>query len=872
MKNRNLPLKIAALFLAFSFGNTNAQDFKSLIQNHLTAKDAFMKPNLNQFEITNHDFSKSMNAEVVMIQQTYNGIPVYNAVGTALVRNENINFFNENFAKDFDNAALPTAAKANQTIFANVAQAMNLKNAAQYQLIGYGAADRDDVAFAKTRLIYFLDNSNNLRLCHEFAFEEKGSANYWEVLADATTGEILSKQNLTLSCNFHTGAFQRDHSHHIADEVLGQFNHDAKDHVYGAKSSALAALDASYRVFAFPLESPNHGARTLVANPWLLDASPDGWHTISGGTFVGSFNTTRGNNVMAYDDRANGNAPGSYADGGATRLFDFPFVVNDTTGNLNAATTNLFYANNKIHDTFYKLGFNEVSRNFQAFNFGKGGSQNDYVMAESQDGGGTNNANFNTPSDGGRPRMQMYLWDPGVIERVFYNAPSEAVGRLVPNVISTTFGPALDATGVTADVKLSPILDACTALPAGSLTGKIGLIARGTCEFQAKVQAVQDAGAIGAIIYSLPDSAATSGMAGTNPNITIPSVLIENSEGVYMKGLLDASTNVNITLKYDAAAQPTRDGSFDNGIIIHEYGHGISNRRTGTGSSCLNSAVSKEQMGEGWSDFFALMLTNQPGDNASVPRGIGTYAITEPTSGLGIRPAQYSPDFAINNYTYGSTNGMEYTNSSGVLTTDVHSIGFVWATMLWDLHWKYVEKYGYSSDVNANSTNGSTRVLQMVYNGLALQGCNPGFIEGRNGILAAEAAATGGVDKCMIWNVFAKRGLGVNAASGSKTNINDQVQDFTVPAECQLATSESSVKDAISIYPNPAKNEFFIKSGKTIAGKVLVEIFDTSGKLVSSQRTNASDAINTQSLSNGVYVVKVSGLGVNYSSKLMIKK
>jgi hypothetical protein len=27
-------------------------------------------------------------------------------------------------------------------------------------------------------------------------------------------------------------------------------------------------------------------------------------------------------------------------------------------------------------------------------------------------------------------------------------------------------------------------------------------------------------------------------------------------------------------------------------------------------------------MGEGWSDFFALMLTNKAGDNASVPRGM----------------------------------------------------------------------------------------------------------------------------------------------------------------------------------------------------------------------------------------------------------
>ena len=34
----------------------------------------------------------------------------------------------------------------------------------------------------------------------------------------------------------------------------------------------------------------------------------------------------------------------------------------------------------------------------------------DSVLAEAQDGSGTNNANFATPDDGENPRMQMYLW------------------------------------------------------------------------------------------------------------------------------------------------------------------------------------------------------------------------------------------------------------------------------------------------------------------------------------------------------------------------------------------------------------------------------------------------------------------------------
>ena len=219
---------------------------------------------------------------------------------------------------------------------------------------------------------------------------------------------------------------------------------------------------------------------------------------------------------------------------------------------------------------------------------------------------------------------------------------------------------------------------------------------------------------------------------------------------------------------------------------------------------------------------------------------------------------------------------MEYTPAGGTLTTDVHSIGFVWATMLWDLHWKYAEKYGYSSDVMGNNFNGSTRVLQLVVDGLKLTSANPGFIQGRNAILAAEEATTQGKDKCLIWSVFAKRGLGVNASAGQANNINDQVEDYTEPAadpRCTaLATTDVSSNKALSIYPNPAKNEFFLKSATNILGKVNVEIFDASGKLISSQKISATDAVNTQALQSGVYIVKVTGLGVQYSSKLMIKK
>ncbi len=180
-----------------------------------------------------------------------------------------------------------------------------------------------------------------------------------------------------------------------------------------------------------------------------------------------------------------------------------------------------------------------------------------------------------------------------------------------------------------------------------------------------------------------------------------------------------------------------------------------------------------------------------------------------------------------------------------ITVPDSHSIGFIWASMLWDLNWKYVEKYGYNSNVLADPNSGSARVLQLVMDALKLQPCNPSFIDGRNAILAAELASTNGENKCMIWKTFAKRGLGVNASAGQLNGLafganqpfpemNDQVEDFTVPEECAtLGVNEVKNSKGIAIYPNPVRNEFTIQtpSDVNLSGITTVSIYDFTGSL-----------------------------------------
>ncbi|MFB7979486.1 M36 family metallopeptidase [Streptomyces vinaceus] len=157
---------------------------------------------------------------------------------------------------------------------------------------------------------------------------------------------------------------------------------------------------------------------------------------------------TQGNNTNAYRDEDGDNTvpdtgndalrPQSPA-GGDPNHQHFDYTFNDTwrtnasatqanlDDDVNPVITQLFYYTNVMHDYLYDLGFDEASRNFQVDNFGRGGSGNDPVLAEAQDGWDlgclddamppnkircTNNANFGTPGDGTSPRMQMYMWQP----------------------------------------------------------------------------------------------------------------------------------------------------------------------------------------------------------------------------------------------------------------------------------------------------------------------------------------------------------------------------------------------------------------------------------------------------------------------------
>jgi Zn-dependent metalloprotease len=389
---------------------------------------------------------------------------------------------------------------------------------------------------------------------------EVGPEEWYDITIDANTGELLTRYNL---------------------------------YVFEAQGTVYT-------------EDPDAGGRSLVS--FVGDTTIN---TAAG--WMGTSTVTTGNNVEAYLDTNADNAPDAnngtnLSNGHAIapdQNFTFPFsTAVDPRTQQAAVVTNLFYYNNIMHDFSYRLGFTETSGNFQTNNFGRGGTGNDSVRAEAQDGSGTNNANFATPPDGQRPRMQQFLF--------------------------------------------------------------------------------------------------------TAPN-------------------------------------PDRDSSVDSDVVFHEYGHGISNRLIGNGSTAL-SGTQSGAMGEGWSDYWATTLNND---------GVmGEYVTQNPTRG--VRRAAYTVPAAavMDSYADVCAGGCE-----------VHNDGEVWAATLWDLRTQL----------------GATITDSIVLNGMKFTPTRPSFLNARDGILQADQNLNGGANRCAIWTVFARHGMGVSAVGNDGTT---HTAASNVPGDC----------------------------------------------------------------------------------------
>ena len=918
--NKKITSLLMVLFTILGF----SQDNKGKIQNYL-------EQNKTKFNLTSQDISdwfiqstgnsESTKIDTYWILQRYQGIEIHNATSNVWVKNDEIINVQNGFIPNINqkvNTTTPSISVLNalqKGFLAVNAPAVNCQIIETVSSTEFKISNGNLTEEPITAKLVFQPVKNTLKLAWDLIFYTQDHNHLWSIRMDATNGNLLEKNDMVISCNFGS-------KHSDSKSNFSFFRNAFKEE----KSMIMAQVQGgSYRVVPFNYESPNHHTRDLVANPENATASPRGWHnanTLNGTTASLNYTYTRGNNVWARSDYGNTNptspsntsTAAGYAPTNAGLVFDYDYPGTSVAANtyIAAACTNLFYMNNILHDVWHQYGFNEANGNFQNNNYTSVTSPaaSDFVYADAQDastgdaqnGGGStaakfNNANFSTPVDGSKPRMQMYLWSyRKLFQLLTVNTPADIAGGkyasdngFIPGHVNVPVAPAMIQSDIvlfddgTPDVGQVDNADGCTpAVNAAAINGHIVIIRRSTseanggtpCAFTVKALNAIAAGATAVIIVNNDATAPNSsiGMSGADANITIPviSVSLNNGEAIITK--LKAGIPVNAKIQSPTALEVfvNTDGDFDNGVIAHEYGHGISTRLAGgrANSSCLQNY---DQMGEGWSDWFALMLTMKPGDTGSDARGMATFVLNQDVTGDGLRSYPYSTDMSVNPLTYADSNSVVPSDPADTGYRYVN--GDFWATVLWDLNWAYIQKYGYD-DNKYTGTGGNNKVMRLVLDGLKLQPCSPTVINARDALFAADQATTGGQDYCLIAEAFTRRGVGLNASAGSNDDCDDQVEDFTgfpPGPNCILSVNYFENEELFRVYPNPTNGLLNLRINNYV-GKVNIQVIDINGRIVNEYKNedfNTEKSLNLNNLQSGIYILKVTGDSLNFTQKIM---
>lgn len=911
---------------------------QQLLNNYLqTQSELRQKSNSISLQISEDNLDKTIGSRTIRGWQMYNDLIVHGGLLSLHYNQKGELYAIDELLNPNVNATSPTLnamdAMYHTMDIYGVPNAINLQvKEEKFTVDGQIVFDRGMIAAAdmKARLMYYPHpQTGQLHLVWQTELFTRDRQHFFISFIDAQNGELLGREDKALHCQF--GGVETDaspaeiaaHAHHhhamhlqAAAEFEIMLEQQAQiEEQTAIANSAATANEYTYLVLKEPAEAPHdlkaydgEGGITLDYNPNLdLNelpqqsvttagdpvASPQGWHNLSLDGSAPDLAYTHGNNVWAFHDPSVaplGGVPNpapefsaqQRSDGTYTYPWDLTkppeFQSSAETDNLfpnrNAATTNLFYWNNLVHDVFFHFGFTEANRNFQRNNYTGEGQGNDEILAQSQDGGGTNNANFVTPPDGTGGQMQMFLWTPAVIDSLLQLANGEKFvaleGALYNDAVGGDSARVPEAEDDVQDSEIVIINDGCEGTvgqssgstgcgtgvgglglpPCNNVAGKIVCIDRGGCSFVEKAYGAQSGGAVGVIVMNndqvLPDQAIP--MGGTDPTmvaITIPSVMVSYNTGQRLRELIAEGTLMG-KLQRNKKFVPKKDGDFDNGIIAHEYGHGISTRlspQTATGGSLGGN----EQGGEGWSDFFALYMTMTKSDllpadvnhpNGILPhRGIGSYILYTTTDGSGIRPRRYSIDTDINEYTFaGDTNGGLGVGSSVI----PHGVGFVWCTMLYEMTQNLIDRYGISeepdrlkvapnnfAEIASKKADGMNVALRLILRGIQLQVQSPSFTEQRDAILQADAELYGGAHTCDIWRAFAKRGLGVNAVNPTNAQ-GDEKDGFALPAEVIVNGEPMTCGGTEQIYYDIKKEALTntVTDGENMTFKITV--FNTS--------------------------------------------
>lgn len=498
---------------------------------------------------------------------------------------------------------------------------------------------------------------------------------------------------------------------------------------------------------------------------------------------------TLGNNVDAYADSG---VPDGFSNGDlrATltgpstfdRIYDLNSPPNANADQTMASVTDLFVVTNWLHDFWYAAGFNEAAGNAQANNHDRGGAGGDPLHAEAQDsyaGGARNNASMSVPADGLSPRLQLYGWTGKVTALAMVTSGPDPL-----EVGVAAFGPqnfAITASVVLADDGVGVTTDGCEPI-VNNVVGQIALVDRGACSFPLKVANAQAAGAVGVLVANNRAGPAPA-LGGTElvpTNVGVLSISQADGDGIkaaFMSGPVVAA--LSRTTEVDL------DGALDHQMVAHEYAHLVYKRL----SVC--AAPQCAALGEGWGDFFALLVTAKDGDTLTGAYAVGAFSgrAQADSAYFGILRVPYSVDPARNALSFRHIADGEPLPTHPVATSispnsEGHNAGEVWASMLWEV---YVALKAQAAGVGQPFAAVQRRMAEYVVAGMQLAPRDATYTEARDALLAA-ASVVSLSDATVMAEAFARRGAGTGAVAPDRYSLDNVgvVEASAVSASAEL--------------------------------------------------------------------------------------
>jgi subtilisin-like proprotein convertase family protein len=290
---------------------------------------------------------------------------------------------------------------------------------------------------------------------------------------------------------------------------------------------------------------------------------------------------------------------------------------------------------------------------------------------------------------------------------------------------------------------------------------------------------------------------------------------------------------------------PDKDGTADTDIIIHEVTHGTSGRLHGNGTGLGNQGG---MMGEGWGDWYASTMTAEPTDPINGIYSLGGYAthllggtftgnyyyairrfptaVIAFTGGPNNRP--HNPlTFGHINATCDTTLGTTaaavasaFPRNPAIATagncSQVHNAGEIWKSALWEVRALMVTRLGF--------TPGTTKILQLVTDGMKMSPVSPMMLQERDAIIAAAAGSAvspeTSADVADVREGFRRRGFGFSASTQSATAVTEA---FDLP--------NARFIDPFSVSDSTGDNDGFPEPGENVLLSIPVTNPNTGGAI-----------------------------------------